>query len=106
MKIGSGGFGVAFLTYRPANEGGVLWSEVPTMGEAHGVRLLCPCGEHFIAVWDQKVHSEAKPEGRWQMSGTTLDDLTLGPIEAPEAQPIPTGCGRNVVVVNGEIELV
>ncbi len=65
--------------------------EVSTLAEAQGVEMLCPgCfaknggprGTHIIIAWfrGRAVPDDVRPgPGRWAISGSTRDDLTLNP---------------------------
>lgn len=63
--------------------------EVATRAEANGVRFLCPgCyaknngpeGTHVVQVWFAGVPLDVSPgPGRWEVTGDTLDTLTLSP---------------------------
>lgn len=60
---------------------------LPNLDGAQGVWFLCPlCGHHMVLCWftnprnAAKVPDDATPgPGRWEASGTGLDDLTLTP---------------------------
>lgn len=76
-------------------------SQVATLAEAQGVWFECPgCQGHRVLVWfaGRGVPDEEQPSPRWQVSGTSLDDLTLHPsINLPGA-----GCGWHGWVKDGE----
>lgn len=68
----------------------VYFVEVKNLVDAHGVEFLCPacfnknagnCGTHgVICFFRGKVPDSAEPgPGRWDVSGSNLDDLTLSP---------------------------
>ena len=60
---------------------------VDAIGDADGVIFLCPkcyddnrgpVGTHSVICWSPKVGQEHVPRpGRWNLTGTGLDDLTL-----------------------------
>lgn len=62
-----------------------------TLAEAQGVQFLCPAcfaknggavGTHMVLCWfkDRGIPDSAVPgPGRWKVSGTGFDDLTLTP---------------------------
>lgn len=55
---------------------------VDGLASAQGVRFLCPCGEgHALVVWfaNRGVPDGIEPLPRWEMSGSSLADLTLRP---------------------------
>jgi hypothetical protein len=57
------------------------FQELPSMAGANGVMFDCPkCGAHSVLCWDRTVAAGIAPgPGRWEMSGTSLHDLTLSP---------------------------
>lgn len=63
---------------------------VDTLGEAQGVRFLCPhhfrlnggeVGTHSVLVWfaGRGVPDSARPLPRWDMHGSGLADLSISP---------------------------
>lgn len=68
---------------------------VPTLAEAHGIRFLCPksvaarggkVGAHSVQIYfagspvPKDIGVNAKGDAvRWNVSGTSLDDLSLSP---------------------------
>lgn len=60
---------------------------MPDMDGAQGVWFCCPlCSDHYMLCWftnprnAPRVPDDADPKpGRWEASGTGLDDLTLNP---------------------------
>jgi hypothetical protein len=89
---------------------GQIYHDVDTMQEAQGVRFLCPkCfvdnggrpGTHYVQVWfrDHGVGDEEVPKpGRWAVSGTGLEDLSLSP-----SILLGSGCRWHGFVEKGEI---
>ena len=87
---------------------------VDTLAEAQGVMFLCPkcyqtnggdIGTHMVMVFfaDRGVPADAKPgPGRWQVSGTSIDDLTLSPSINLDCGPEPRGCCWHGWVKNGD----
>jgi hypothetical protein len=85
---------------------------VNTLAEAHGVCFLCPkcftenqgpIGTHAVICWFVgKVPDSAMPgPGRWNPSGTSLDDLTfIGP-GAYSVALTGGGCAWHGFVTNG-----
>lgn len=70
---------------------------LPDMDGAQGILFLCPlCANHMVLCWftnpsnAAKVPDDADPRpGRWEASGTGLDDLTLTPsvnLDTPSAR--------------------
>lgn len=67
------------------------WAHVETLDAAQGVMFLCPIcwvanggdvGTHSVVTWfrDRGVSDDEVPgPGRWIVSGTGIDDLTLSP---------------------------
>lgn len=58
-----------------------LHVRVATIEEAQGIRFTCPrCQSHQVVCWSESrgIGPEVTPgPGRWAMSGTGFDDLTL-----------------------------
>lgn len=85
-------------------DGREIMQHVESLADAQGLVFLCPlCREtngHSIGVWfrDRGVPDEATPKGRWGVSGTSLDDLTLAP-----SIHITTGCGWHGFIRAGQI---
>ena len=62
---------------------------VESLADAQGVLFLCPkcfadnkgpVGTHSVICWFRGVSPEIDPApGRWQATGTSMDDLTLSP---------------------------
>lgn len=88
--------------------------EVDSIEKAKGVMFLCPAcwqrnegpvGTHSVLIWfaGRGVPDSATPgPGRWQVSGTCLDDLTLSPSVNLDCGPEPRGCRWHGWVQNGE----
>jgi hypothetical protein len=86
---------------------------VPTLAEADGIMFICPkcfvekggpVGAHRVLCWFVgRVPDDRDPKpGRWQPSGTGLDDLTfVGPAAASVLLSGP-GCGWHGFVRNGD----
>ena len=88
---------------------GNFFQRVATFAEAHGVVFLCPkcfgenggaVGTHSVICWrPDRVPLDAVPgPGRWFMSGTSLDDLSLH----PSVNLTGAGCKWHGWVKNGE----
>ena len=75
---------------------------VDTMAEANGIWFLCPkCQRHGVLCWTPEVPAGIAPgPGRWKMSGTGFDDLTLHP--SVNLDTDGTGCRWHGWVKNGE----
>lgn len=84
-----------------------------SVNEADGLLLLCPVclknnkmstmGVHSIICWEPNVPQTTSPKpGRWNMSGTGFDDLTL---TAGSSSILLTGdgCKAHFFITNGEI---
>lgn len=78
--------------------------EVSTIGEANGVLFDCPkCGRHSVLCWSRSrgVPDGIEPgPGRWEMTGSGLDDLTLSP--SIDLSRNGSGCGWHGWVKNGD----
>lgn len=90
------------------------WREVDSISEAEGVQFLCPVcfeqndgpvGTHSIMCWAPMVGQEWTPgPGRWDLVGTSLDDLSL--VAGSSSVKLPDGdgaCGAHFFVKNGRI---
>lgn len=86
---------------------------VDTLAEANGIFFVCPkcfaandnsrIGVHGIICWDPSVPQTVSPTpGRWAMSGTGYEDLTL---TAGSSSILLTGpgCGAHFFIQRGEI---
>lgn len=112
-----------FLRYEPEGER-IIWRQVDSMNEAHGVQFLCPkcfaanrgpAGTHRVISWSRErgTPEEAEPgPGRWQMAGTGFADLSLVPDlnEARDGRMAHSvaligGCAWHGFVTNGEVTL-
>lgn len=90
--------------------GQVHLPKVATLADAHGILFVCPkcivtnggrIGTHSAICWFRgRVPDEATPgPGRWNVSGTDFNDLTL----SPSIQLIG-GCSWHGFIRNGGIE--
>lgn len=83
---------------------------VNTMAEADGLWFLCPVcieanngpiGTHMVLCWQPQVPLTTSPApGRWTMTGTSFEDLTLHPSVHLAGKG---GCGWHGFVKNGEV---
>lgn len=100
-----------FLRYEPG-----FMHYVPTLAEAQGIRFLCPkcflankgkVGTHGVICWSSSrgVPDIAQPgPGRWKMSGTGYQDLTLSAEPGKsDSVLLLAGCVWHGFVRNGEI---
>lgn len=88
--------------------------KVETLAEADGVQFLCPkcfdanggaVGTHSVICWSPSVSQDTSPTpGRWELHGTSLEDLTL---VAGSSSVLLTGdgCQAHFFVRNGQIEM-
>lgn len=92
-----------------------IYHLVDNLSEAEGVQFLCPLcfeknngsiGTHYVLCWFVgKVPDETEPKpGRWNPSGTGLDDLTFVPPGAVSVQLLGECCGWHGHVANGEAQ--
>lgn len=81
---------------------------VDSLAEADGLWFLCPkCvherGDtrvHMVLCWQPYVPQTTSPKpGRWTMTGTGFEDLTL----SPSVHLSGEGCGWHGFVRNGEV---
>lgn len=107
----------ALIKYQTQN-GSQYQLEVERIGEAEGVRFLCPkcfaenggpAGTHSIVCWSASrgVPVDAVPgPGRWRITGTGISDLTLS-AEAGGSDSVLLvgGCGWHGFVRGGEVAL-
>lgn len=101
-----------FLKVLPPDGEGHRWFQTGVaLSEADGVQFLCPkcfaanggkVGTHSVICWFAgRVDGELDPKpGRWNPSGTGLDDLTFVPPGAVSVQLIG-GCNWHGFVSNG-----
>src|SRR5690349_448163 len=93
-------------------EGGrEVWTVVDSITEADGVQFLCPrCfqtnngarGTHSCLCWQPHVPREISPgPGRWNLVGTSLDDLTL--TAGSSSIQLNGGCNAHFFIENGAI---
>jgi hypothetical protein len=87
---------------------------VNTLAEAHGIFFLCPLcfekngdpvGTHGVICWFCGVADTISPKpGRWQPSGTGIDDLTLNgcPGKTRSVQLLGGGCQWHGYVTDGD----
>ena len=83
---------------------------VDTLAEAQGIFFLCPkdfelnkgpIGTHGIICWflDRGVPTDAEPlPGRWAVSGSSYEDLTLSP-----SVLTTEGCGWHGFITGGAV---
>lgn len=84
-----------------------------TLAEANGVMFLCPLcfttnggrvGTHMVICWFTGVSLAIPPHpGRWNPSGTSMDDLTFVPPGAVSVL-LTLGCKWHGFVKNGKVE--
>lgn len=85
-----------------------------TIEEADGLQFDCPLcyvnngwssiGVHSIICWEPNVPQTTSPNpGRWTMTGTSLDDLTLV-AGSSSIHLTGEGCGAHFHIRNGQCE--
>jgi hypothetical protein len=84
---------------------------VTSIAEADGIIFLCPkcfrdhngsVGTHSCICWSPKVPPDVDPKpGRWELTGTCLDDLTLR--AGSSSILLVGGCNAHFFITNGEI---
>lgn len=89
-----------------------LISSVEGIGEADGVMLLCPkcfdknggeVGTHRVICWKPSVPQSVYPvPGRWNLVGTSLEDLTLKAGSSSVA--LTGGCKAHFFITDGKIK--
>jgi len=86
--------------------------DVDTIAEADGIRMLCPkcyddppvgpVGTHSVICWSPKISQDHDPKpGRWDLVGTSIDDLTL--VAGSSSVLIQGGCHAHFFVRGGYI---
>jgi hypothetical protein len=105
-----------FLRYE-ARDGKESWCDVARIEDAHGIEFLCPgcfeknggaVGTPVIVCWSRSrgTPDDARPgPGRWKMTGTAFDDLTLDadPPNSARSVQLTSGCRWHGFVTNGEV---
>lgn len=105
-----------FLRYERRPDG-VFLPYAESIADAQGVRFLCPVcftknggpvGTHGVICWSRSrgVPDDAVPgPGRWIISGTGFNDLTLSAEPGSSGSVLLLGgCGWHGFVENGEIK--
>lgn len=106
----------AFFVRHERRDGSEYQVRVETIGEAQGVRFLCPkCFKakggpietHSVVCWSSSrgIADDVKPgPGRWTLEGTSLADLTLG-CEPGKSRSVALigGCAWHGFVTQGEV---
>jgi hypothetical protein len=96
---------------------GKTWLDVDVLGDAQGVRFLCPkcfsenggsVGTHSVICWflGRGVSADESPgPGRWNALGTGLSDLTLQ-ADSSSVRLTGEGCGAHFFVKAGQVEVL
>lgn len=86
---------------------------VETLGEAHGIRFLCPkcfhenggsVGTHSVICWfEGRVSDDVEPgPGRWNPAGGGYGDLSFVPGRKSHSVLLIGGCAWHGFITNGE----
>jgi hypothetical protein len=86
--------------------------DVDEIAEADGICMLCPkcfddapmgpVGTHSIICWTPKISLDHDPKpGRWDLVGTSLDDLTL--VAGSSSVALQGGCAAHFLVQQGSV---
>lgn len=86
--------------------------DVDAIAKADGLRLLCPkcyddppvgpVGTHSVICWSPKISQDHAPRpGRWDLVGTSIDDLTL--VAGSSSVLIQGGCDAHFFVRQGHV---
>ncbi len=86
--------------------------DVDTIAEADGIRILCPkcyddppagpVGTHSVICWSPKISQDHSPKpGRWNLVGTSIDDLTL--VAGSSSVQIHGSCNAHFFVRDGRV---
>jgi hypothetical protein len=86
---------------------------VDRIEDADGIMFLCPkcfadnggaIGTHSVICWRPRVPPEVKPApGRWEMQGTSIDDLSL--VAGSSSVQLTAGCFAHFLVERGGIRM-
>ena len=86
---------------------------VDSIGAANGVMFKCPVcfienggpqGTHHVICWSPEVPQTVRPKpGRWQLIGTSIDDLSL--VAGSSSVALQGGCAAHFFVENGQIRM-
>ncbi|MBI2801260.1 MAG: hypothetical protein HYX63_13445 [Gammaproteobacteria bacterium] len=100
-----------FIKLQPRGDDRYSWNHVDEIADADGVRFLCPrcftanggaMGTHGIICWSPQVPEHLQPgPGRWSLTGTGIDDLSL--IAGSSSIQLTGGCLWHGFVRNGEV---
>jgi hypothetical protein len=83
-----------------------------TFAVADGIEFLCPkcsdgkgpIGVHMVICWRPRVPAGVAPgPGRWEFTGTGLDDLSL--VAGSSSIQLEGGCAAHFFVTNGAIRM-
>jgi hypothetical protein len=86
---------------------------VDSLGEAHGIRFLCPkcfhenggpVGTHSVICWfEGRVSDDVDPKpGRWNPTGSGYGDLSFVPGAKSNSVLLLGGCAWHGFITNGE----
>ena len=86
--------------------------DVDAIAEADGIRMLCPkcyddppagpVGTHSVICWSPRISQDHAPRpGRWDLVGTSIDDLTL--VAGSSSVLLQGGCGAHFFVRGGRV---
>lgn len=88
------------------------FQDVDSIQEADGIRFLCPkcfadkgnkIGVHSCICWAPSVPQDTSPTpGRWDLVGTSFDDLTL--VAGSSSILLTSGCMAHFFIRNGEVQ--
>ena len=92
-------------------DGAVYWDPVENIREACGLMFLCPTcftcnegmvGTHRVMCWSTDVSQDWEPNpGRWEITGTGLQDVSLTGGSASVA--ILGECGAHFWITHGKV---
>ena len=96
----------AFLAYQDE----LRFNRVESLAEADGILFTCPdCGKHQVICWQPQVPQKMTPgPGRWSMTGTGVNDLTLTAGSSSiqlgyDIEEKDVNCKAHFWITNGEI---
>ena len=103
-----------FRKHPVKKNGSVYWLHAKTLAEASGIQFLCPVcfesnngpiGTHSVVCWNKSVSLDWVPgPGRWDMTGTGFDDLTLTAEASSIQLTSEGGCQAHFYITNGNIK--
>jgi hypothetical protein len=93
------------------SEDGTRYTRTENVAEADGIRFICPgcfskdgnpIGKHSVICWRPRIPQTIHPTGgRWELEGTSIEDLSL--IAGSSSVQLPPPCDAHFWIRNGEV---